>query len=309
MLGVGIDVGKHSLDLARHDQRNVERFDNTALGIAGLLARLATWGPLCAVLEATGGYEKDVAHALLGTGHDLCRVNPRQARQFARASGQLAKTDVLDARVLADMAHCLHARLPRYVEPAAWQTTLAAYVTRRRQVVLSLQQHTQQLERLTGLDVRAYAEKTRLALREELSALDQRIATLTAPHLTPAWRSIKGLGPVVQASLLALLPELGRLSRQKIAKLVGVAPLNRDSGTLKGRRSVFGGRPAVRAVLYMAALVAVRWQPEFKAFFQQLKARGKPAKVALVACLRKLLVVLNARRRDELRAQLAIAVT
>ena len=136
-------------------------------------------------------------------------------------------------------------------------------------------------------------------LTTERAALDLRISALCAERLTPAWRSIKGLGPVVQATLLSMLPELGSLSRQQIAKLVGVAPLNRDSGSLRGRRTVYGGRAHVRSTLYMAALVAVRWQPEFKAHYQQLRARGKLAKVALVACMRKLIVVLNARIRDE----------
>ena len=299
MLGVGIDVGKFSLDLARQDRDTTERFGNDAQGIARLVAHLAAWGPLWIVLEATGGYEMPVLRALVRAGHAVSRVNPRQARNFARASGQLAKTDAIDARMLADMARCLHSRLPRYVEPAPWQTLLAAHVTRRAQVVLAIQQQTQQIGALTVAALSAAANRSLRALQRERDALDQQIAALSAPHLTPAWRSIKGLGAVVQATLLSLLPELGSLSRQQLAKLVGVAPLNRDSGTLKGHRGIFGGRAPVRAVVYMAALVAVRWQPEFKAFYQQLRARGKPAKVALVACMRKLLVVLNARLRDE----------
>ena len=299
MIGVGIDVGKFSLDLARHDQSCVYRFDNTATGIAGLLEQLSGCGEAQVVLEATGGLEKPVLDALTEAGHTVSRVNPRQARNFARASGQLAKTDALDAQGLADMAHCLFAKLARYVAPADWQTTLAAFVTRRAQVVGALQQQTQQIEATGVPELRALAAHALAALRAELETLDKRIAELTKPHLTPAWRSIKGLGPVVQATLLSQLPELGSLSRQQIAKLVGVAPLNRDSGTLRGRRGIFGGRRAVRKVLYMAALVAVRWQPEFKAFYEALKARGKRPKVALVASMRKLLVVLNARLRDE----------
>jgi transposase len=309
MLGAGIDVGKQFLDLARHDQRRVERFDNAAAGIARLIQHLQSWGRLHVVVEATGGYERAVVTALVQAGVAVSRVNPRQARNFARASGQLAKTDPIDARMLAHMAQCLHDRLPRYVEPEPWQSTLAAYVRRRAQVVLALRQQTQQSNILAVARLRKLAAKTLRTLREERAVLDRHIATLIAPHLTPAWRSMKGLGPVVQANLLALLPELGRFTRQQIAKLVGVAPLNRDSGTLRGHRRIFGGRGDVRRVLYMATLVAVRWQPQFVAFFRQLKARGKPGKVALVACMRKLLVVLNARRRDELRAQPAIAVT
>ena len=308
MLGVGIDVGKHWLDLARQGDLHIHRFENNPAGIAQLIDCLARWPNLFVVLEATGGYEVPVLHALVNAGHAVSRVNPRQSRSFARASGQLAKTDALDARGLADMAHCMHARLPRFVQPQPWQSTLAAYVTRRAQLVLAVQQQQQQIATLNLPALQKSARRTLRALEAELADIDKHIAALTMPRLTPAWRSIKGLGPVVQATLLSLLPELGSLSRQQIAKLVGVAPLNRDSGTLRGHRGIFGGRARVRAVLYMAALVAVRWQPEFKAFYQQLRARGKLAKIALVACMRKLLVVLNARIRDERRnGEIAVA--
>jgi len=301
MLAVGIDIGKFWLDLAHHGDSHIHRFGNQTAGIQQLIQHLARWPDVFVVLEATGGYELPLLRALLQAGHAVSRINPRQSRSFARASGQLAKTDVLDALGLAHMAHCMHARLPRYVEPEAWQSTLAAYVTRRTQVVLAIQQQEQQIAALTVAALGKSARRTLRALEKERSELDQKISTLTAPRLTPAWRSIKGLGPVVQATLLGLLPELGSLSRQQIAKLVGVAPLNRDSGTLRGHRRIFGGRARVRSVLYMAALVAVRWQPEFNTFYRQLRARGKLAKVALVACMRKLLVVLNARIRDERR--------
>lgn len=302
MLGVGIDVGKYGLDLARHGHPHAEHFDNTPTGIARLIECIAAWGNIFIVLEATGGYELALLCALVHSGQPVSRVNPRQARNFARASGQLAKTDALDAIGLAHMAHCLHDTLPRYDEPPLWRTTLDAYVTRRAQIVLSLQQHTQQIDSLRTPELRKIALRTRLAIQKELATLEQRISALTAPHLTPAWRSIKGLGPIVQATLISQLPELGKLSRQQIAKLVGVAPLNRDSGTLRGRRGIFGGRANVRAILYMAAWVAVRWQPEFKAFYRQLRLRGKLPKVAIVACMRKFLVILNARLRDEYRA-------
>lgn len=307
MLGVGIDVGKYFLDLAQHDQSCVSRFENTASGIAGLLHQLTHWDEGWIVLEATGGYEVPVLNALIEAGHAVSRINPRQARNFARASGQLAKTDALDAKGLADMAHCMFPKLPRYVAPTGWQTILAAFVTRRVQVVRAIQQQTQQLQATSLPELRALAIPSLEALRAERDALNDHIAELAAPHLTPAWRSIKGLGPVVQATLLSQLPELGTLSRQQIAKLVGVAPLNRDSGTLRGRRGIFGGRRAVRKVLYMAALVAVRWQPQLKAFYEALKARGKPPKVALVASMRKLLVILNARLRDERLAVTTVA--
>lgn len=300
MIFIGIDVGKAFLDLARHDLSTVERFKNTTAGINRLLAHLSPWELSLIVIEATGGYEMPVLRALVAA--DLCvsRVNPRQARNFARAQGQLAKTDAIDARMLADMASCLHHRLLRYVEPEPWQCVLAAFVGRRSQVVQAIQQQSQQLRQIELKELLRLAKSSIETLKKELAVLDRRIRELTAERLTPAWRSIKGLGPIVQATLLSMLPELGSLNRQQIAKLVGVAPLNRDSGTLRGRRSVFGGRRHVRETLYMATLVAVRWQPEFKAHFLQLRGRGKAAKVAIVACMRKLIVVLNARIRDEL---------
>jgi len=300
MLGVGIDVGKRFLDLARHDALEVMRFDNTPAGIQQLIKQLAQWGELRVVLEATGGYEMAVLRALTGAGRWVCRVNPRQARNFARATGQLAKTDAIDAQMLADMAERLHAKLQRYVEPEPWQVTLAAYVTRRSQVVALIQQQTLQLDCLTIPTLLKAARRTLKALQAERDLLVAAITRLIKPYLSPAWTSMKGSGPVVQATLMSLLPELGCLSRQQVAKLVGVAPLNRDSGSLRGRRGIFGGRAHVRKVLYMAALSAVRWQPEFKAFYEQLRARGKPAKVALVACMRKWIVILNARLRDEM---------
>lgn len=306
MHAVGIDVGKYWLDLAYQGDPHIHRFGNHPAGIAQLIDHLTHAPDLFILLEATGGYELPALRAIVQAGLAVCRINPRQSRSFARASGQLAKTDALDAIALADMAHCMHARLPRYVEPEPWQDTLAAYVTRRAQLVIAVQQQEQQIAALAVPALQKSARRSLRALEKERAEIDQQITCLTTPRLTPAWRSIKGLGPVVQATLLSMLPELGSLSRQQLAKLVGVAPLNRDSGTLRGHRGIFGGRARVRATLYMAALVAVRWQPEFKAFYQQLRARGKPAKVALVACMRKLLVVLNARLRDErLRLHLA----
>ena len=299
MIAFGIDVGKHFLDLARYDHASIERFDNSPRGIKTLLLRLTEAQHPFVVIEATGGYELPVLRAIARQGIAVSRVNPRQARNFARAQGLLAKTDALDARLLADMAACIPHKLVQYAEPEPWQTQLAAFVGRRTQVVQSIQQHERQLEHIHIPELLRVAKRSIQALKRELDTLNQRISEISSPKLTPAWQSIKGLGPIVQATLLSVLPELGSLSRQQIAKLVGVAPLNRDSGTLRGRRAVFGGRVHIRATLYMATLVAVRWQPEFKAHYQQLRARGKPAKVALVACMRKLIVVLNARIRDE----------
>ena len=206
MLGVGIDVGKFFLDLARHDQAKVTRFTNDADGIAQLIQSLTAWDPGWVLLEATGGYEAPLLQALLQTGWPITRINPRQARNFARASGQLAKTDVIDARGLADMAQCMYPRLARFVPPDAWQSTLAAFVTRRTQVVTAIKQQSQQIAHIALPELMAMAQTSLQALRAERDRLDQRIAQLCAPHITPAWRSIKGLGPVVQASLMSLLP-------------------------------------------------------------------------------------------------------
>lgn len=305
MRGVGVDVGKRFLDVACHDQPGVKRFANTGRGVTDLVAHVRAGGACFLVLEATGGYEQALVDALVDAAVAFSRVNPRQARNFARATGQLAKTDPIDAQMLAQMALRLHDRLPRFVPVESWRRELTAYVRRRAQVVHSIQQHTQQRHTLPPWLHRG-VDRTLAALREERQALDRQIAAAVQAHRTPALSSMKGLGPVVQASLLSLLPELGRLTRQQIAKLTGVAPLNRDSGIFKGQRRIFGGRADVRRILYMAALVAVRWQAQIKAFYEQLRARGKPAKVALVACMRKLLVILNARRRDELRGLAAV---
>lgn len=305
MRGVGIDVGKRFLDVACHDQPAVKRFANTAADVRKLLTQLHACGECFVVLEATGGYEQCVLDALVAAQIPVSRVNPRQARNFARATGQLAKTDPIDAQMLAQMALRLHDRLPVFAPVESWRRDLTAYVRRRAQVMRSIQQHTQQRHTLPSV-LRGGVDRTLAALRQERQTLDRQIAAFVRLHRTPALASMKGLGPVVQASLLGLLPELGRLTRQQIAKLVGVAPLNRDSGLFKGQRRIFGGRADLRRVMYMAALVAVRWQDQIKTFFEQLRARGKPAKVALVACLRKLLVILNARRRDELRQSAAM---
>ena len=247
-----------------------------------------------------GGYEDALLEACCDAGHWVARINPRQARAFARASGDLAKTDAIDAHVLAGMARLFHDRLRPYSAPEPWQRELRDWLRRRGQVVVALQSHKQQMA-LTPASVRKLANRTLAALKRELAAIDLAIRTLLKEHATPALQSCKGLGPVFQASALALLPELGHLRRRQIARLVGVAPMNRDSGQSQGKRRIRGGRAPVRVALYMATLSAVRWDPTMKAHYQQLRGRGKLGKVALVACMRKLLTVVNARRRDELR--------
>lgn len=302
MRTAGIDVGKASLDLAIDGHTRVTRFANSQVGIAKLVKRLHALDIERIVVEATGGYEEPLLEACCDAGLWIARVNPRQARDFARATGELAKTDAIDARLLALMARMFADRLRRHVAPPPWQRELRDWLRRRSQVVVLLQAQKQQAA-MASSSVRKLAARTIAALARELVAIERAMQTLIKQHATSALRSSKGLGPVFQATVLALLPELGHLDRRQIAKLTGVAPMNRDSGQSQGKRRIRGGRAPVRVALYMATLSAVRWDPLMKAHYQQLRTRGKLGKVALIACMRKLLGIINARRRDELRAE------
>jgi transposase len=293
---VGIDVAKAQLDLAVVPAAPPQRFSHDAAGLAALVRHVTLLAPALVVLEATGGYETDVATALALAGIPVALVNPRQVRDFAKALGRLAKTDTLDAAVLAEFAARVQPE-PRPL-PDATQQHLTALVARRQQL----------LEMLT-------AERNRLVLargpvRRDLQAhihwLEQRVKASnddlrTTLRQSPLWRateqllrSVPGIGPTTAAVLIAHLPELGHLTRQQLAALVGVAPLNCDSGTRHGPRTIWGGRATVRGPLYMATLVATRYNPVIRAFYQRLRAAGKPAKVALIAAMRKLLTILNA---------------
>jgi transposase len=300
MIAVGVDVGKNFLDLAVHGEPTVLRFRNSSGGVERLVKQLGKSRQLRIVVEATGGYEEPLLAACAKAGLWIARINPRQGRNFSRATGRLAKTDNLDARMLAEMAAALHARLRPYTPAPPWQTELKAWLRRRRQITEAIvcmrQQMTMALPAICAL-----MRTTLTALKAEQAVVDDIIKRLLQAHATPALGSAKGLGPIFQATALALLPELGQLNRRQIAKLVGVAPLNRDSGQSQGTRKIYGGRAQMRVALYMATLSAVRWEPSLRSHYQQLRARGKVAKVALVACMRKLLSIVNARRRDELR--------
>ncbi len=299
-LHVGIDVAKDQLDTAIEPAGDVWQTANDEAGIAGLVERLQAMGPATVILEATGGYELALAGALLAAGLPVSVVNPRQVRDFARATGQLAKTDAIDARVLARFGDAVRPAL-RPLPDAATQE-LAALVTRRRQLIGML---TAEKNRL-----RLAAQAVRQDIQQHIRWLERRLAGLDGDlsqqmRSSPRWRerddllqSVPGIGPVSSATLLAQLPELGQLNRREIAALAGVAPLNRDSGTLRGRRRVWGGRAHVRAVLYMATLVATRHNPVIRAFYQRLVAAGKPKKLALTASMRKLLITLNAMLRS-----------
>jgi len=296
---VGIDVAKAHLDIAVRPSGERWQLANEEAAILSLLTRLQSLRPALVVLEATGGWEHAVVAALAAAGVPVVVANPRQVRDFARATGQLAKTDVIDAHSLALFAERVRPA-PRPLPDEAAQA-LDAVLTRRRQL---LEMVTAERNRL-GLARPPLARRIRTHIRwlqRELADVDRDLGRLI--EQSPVWRaqddllqSVPGVGPIVSRTLLGELPELGRLTRKQIAALVGVAPLARDSGTLRGRRLIWGGRAPVRAVLYMGALVATRWNPVIRAFYQRLRAAGKPIKVALVACMRKLLTILNAMAR------------
>jgi transposase len=293
---IGIDVGKAHLDVAERPNGRTWRVAQDEAGITSLVARWQAQPPTLIVLEATGGLEVPLAAALGSAGLAVVVVNPRQVRHFAQALGQLAKTDRLDAALLARFAESV--RPPPRPLPDAQAQALAALVTRRSQIVTMLVAEQQRL-RTTPPALRARVEAHVSWLRTERAALDEELAQTI--HQTPLWRdrddvlqSVPGVGPTLATTLIADLPELGRLNRKQIAALAGVAPLNCDSGQHRGRRVIWGGRAQLRAVLYMGTLVAVQHNPVLRPFYERLLAAGKPKKVALVACMHKLLIILNA---------------
>jgi transposase len=297
---VGIDVSSLTLEVASSDRPQTWRVDNDEAGVAQLVARLSESAAALTVLEATGGYEFEAACTLQAAGLAVAVVNPRAARDFARAMGALAKTDALDARMLAAFARVLHQHpeRERFVKPLADAELqrLQALVLRRRQLVQMLVAEKQRL-RLAHAAAHPSIQRTIEFLSKELADSDTDVAAHVQQHhagLAAALASVPGIGAASVAVLLAELPELGKLDRRRIAALVGVAPLNRDSGQMRGQRTIWGGRPDVRRTLYMATLVAVRHCLVFKAFYQRLLSNGKRKKVALVAAMRKLLTVLNA---------------
>lgn len=309
---VGIDVGKTALEVAVTPSGERWSSGTTASALRALATRLATLGPTLIVLEATGGYEVPVLGALAQAALPVSLVAPSRVRAFARAAGQLAKSDRVDAAVLARYAAQLEPA--RYVVPDAAQRALMLLVARRRQVDEMLVAERQRLDQQSVFPhspVRADLEATIAFLEGRKAALDRELHAHVAAHARWAeplalLRSVPGVGAVTAYTLLAYLPELGTLSRQQIAALVGVAPVVAESGQWRGRRHIQGGRTAVRHVLYMAALTAARCHPVLAPHYQQLRARGKDAKVALVACMRRLLVLLNSllKHRTPWRAPL-----
>lgn len=300
---VGLDVAKLTLDVALRPSGEPWSVPNDEAGVAALVDRLRPLHPALLVCEATGGFERTAIARLAAAGLPVVVANPRQIRDFARATGQLAKTDQIDAAILALFAERVRPT-PRPLPDAATQL-LDALLTRRRQL----------LEMLV-------AEKNRLGfapqplhhgIQQHIRWLERQLDDVTKTladqiEHSPVWRakddllqSVPGVGPIVSAVLLAELPELGALSHKQLATLAGVAPLARDSGTFRGKRSVWGGRAGVRTALYLAALCGRRWNPQLRVFYERLIAAGKPKKVALIACARKLLTILNAMLRDNTR--------
>ena len=294
-LFVGIDVSKDRLDVAVRPTGETWQVVYDAEGISSLAGNLRELVPQLVVLEATGGMELAVAGELALADVPIAVVNPRHVRDFARAAGKLAKTDALDAQVLAHFAEAMQPE-PRPL-PDATTRELKALVARRRQLVEMITAEKNRMRTATRR-IRPKVQEHVRWLKENLEDLDQDLGDFM--RSSPMWkdkdellRSTPGVGPVLSMTLLSDLPELGALNRGEIAALVGVAPFNRDSGTLRGKRTVWGGRSQVRAALYMAALVATRYNPVLRDFYQRLCAAGKPKKVALTACMRKLLTILN----------------
>jgi transposase len=300
LLFAGIDVSKARLDVALHPAPDEFAAPNDEVGIGTVLTTLQHRRPILIVLEATGGYASPLVRALVVEGLPVIVANPRQVRDFAKAIGQLAKADRIDARTLARFAEAVRPSLRSRPDEAT--EALRALLARRRQIVEMLTAEHNRLGQASP-SVRQRIHVHIRWLHAELACVDTDLDA--AIRQSPIWReqdhlihsvpgSVPGVGPIQSRTLLADLPELGILTRKQIPRLVEVAPLNRDSGTLRGRRTCWGGRASVRAVLYMSALASLRFNPLMRTFYQRLRAVGKPAKVALTACMRRLLTILNA---------------
>lgn len=292
---VGIDVGKAKLDVGLADEKRVRVWANDEAGRAALSDWVVEQEVSLVVVEASGGYEAALVSELVGRGQAVALVNPTRVRAFARAEGVLAKTDKIDARVIARFGATMKPQARARREEA--QVELNEQVTRRRQLVLMLTAEKNRLHPASPA-IQAHIASHMAWLQAEIEALEQQISQ--AIKANPEWtetakrvESVPGIGFITAATLVADLPELGQLNRQKIAALVGVAPFNHDSGKQRGKRRIFGGRTSVRSVLYMATLSAIKHNPVIKDFYQRLLDKGKLKKVALTACMRKLLVILN----------------
>jgi transposase len=298
---VGVDVSKDSLDVAIGPQKEIITFSNDQKGVDSLVKKLKRFDAYLTVFESTGGYELLAASCLAESGLAVVIVNPRQVRNFAKATGILAKTDAIDARVIARFAEAVK---PEVRQLKDRQTSeLTALVTRRRQIIEMIVAERNRLRLANKRNKKDIEDHIRW-LKKRLDKIETDIGKMI--QSSPIWRckddilqSVPGIGPVTSATLICDLPELGILSPKKIAMLAGLAPLNCDSGKFKGRRRIWGGRAAVRSGLYMATMAAIRCNPAIKGFYQRLIAAGKCHKVAATACMRKLLVIVNAMLRDQ----------
>lgn len=299
-IAVGIDISKKTMDVAIGHEQSTAIFSNDGAGHQALIEVLKSHQVSLIVMEATGQYQLACACALQTAGFAVVVINPRQARDFAKAMGRLVKTDSVDARMLAELAQVLNQRSDRdrFIKPMPDQAQqqLRALVLRRRQLVRLLVSERQRKHMAHPEVVQDIAELMDV-LAKQLEALDRRIAEHLAQYqsnLAALLKSVKGVGPATAATLISELPELGQLKAKQICALVGVAPMNRDSGQARGKRIIWDGRATVRSALYMAAIVAMRFNAVIRQCYERLLAAGKPKKVAIVACMRKLLVIMNA---------------
>ena len=301
LIVVGIDVSKDQLDVAFDPPAATLTLANDLQGHKALVEHLRTKSVQCIVIEATGGYERPVVGELIAANLPVVVINPRQVRNFARAMGKLAKTDAIDAAVLAQFGRAVRPK----IRPLPDEKTLVFQekLARRRQLVQMRSAESNRLKQARSHAVKQSIGQVMDLLKQQLADIDNDLGQMIRD--CPAWReneqllkSVPGVGDQTARALVAQLPELGRCSRQQIAALVGVAPINRDSGAMRGQRTTWGGRATVRSALYMATLVATRFNPVIRTHYQRLLAAGKRKKVALVACMRKLLTMLNAILRD-----------
>ena len=294
---IGIDISKERLDVAIHETGEIFQYPNTTDSFAAVIKHFHHLKPKLIVMEASGGYEQELLFALLINGLPAALVNARQVHNFGKAMGQLAKTDQIDALLLAHFAQAVQPKI--HDMPSMAQVALAELVNRRHAIVEMLSAEKNRLHSTRTQPARSHIQNHIQWLQAQIHDMDQELKTLI--QSTETWRelsslleSVPGVGPVGAATLVALMPELGRLNRRQISALADVAPFNCDSGKKKGQRHIWGGRAAVRTVLYMCVVSGLRCNPMLKSFYNRLTAKGKPSKVALVACIRKLLVVLNA---------------
>jgi transposase len=294
---VGIDVSKQTLDVARRPEAERRRFTYDAVGLQALMETLKSWGPIFVVVEATGGLERAVVAELAAAAIDVAVLNPRQVRDFARGVGKIAKTDPIDADVLARFAEVVRPHASEKVPEK--QRELQELVARRQQLILFRVAESNRKGTASAKVARRSLEKMLKTINAQIDELDEAIAKLVRAdddwhQKAQILKSVPGVGDVTSYNLVGVLPELGKLNREQIAALAGLAPYNHDSGKLKGKRSIRGGRAEVRQTLYMAAFSARNDNPIIRRFAKRLEAAGKPFKVVLTACMRKLLIILNA---------------